>query len=92
MSQSSSAVVDSIFSEGSTVVPGISNVKMLQDSGYRSTILNSNLEDEIAFAEKEKHEEREQRRKQRRKGLILFFERLKRGEIKRGNVLFFMSF
>ncbi|KAF7635615.1 hypothetical protein Mgra_00005004 [Meloidogyne graminicola] len=68
MSQSSSAVVDSIFSEGSTVVPGISNVKMLQDSGYRSTILNSNLEDEIAFAEKEKHEEREQRRKQRRKG------------------------
>uniref|UniRef100_A0A1I8BF01 Uncharacterized protein n=1 Tax=Meloidogyne hapla TaxID=6305 RepID=A0A1I8BF01_MELHA len=77
ISQSSSAVVDSMISEGfvvsssSTTVPGISNVvstKMLQDSGYRSTISNSNFEEEMAIAEKERREERERRRQRRKTG------------------------
>nr|CAD2163066.1 unnamed protein product [Meloidogyne enterolobii] len=67
ISQSSSAVVDSMISEGflvsssSTTVP---TTKMLQDSGYRSTISNSNFEEEmLVIAEKERKERRRQRRK-----------------------------
>ena len=60
-----------IASSSSTTVPNISNVisaKLLQDSGYRSTISNFNFEEEIvAFGEKERKEERDLRRRQQRR-------------------------
>jgi hypothetical protein len=69
-----------ISNSSSTNIQNISNVistKMLQDSGYRSTISNSNFDEEIAFIEKERRKERDQRRKlQRRKngsGARFFF-------------------